>query len=608
MTAHRFRYAAAAAVAALVAGALASMPNSAGAAVPAPTGWTLVWADDFTGAAGSGVNQTNWQYTTGTSYPGGPANFGTGEVETMTSSTSNVSLDGAGNLRITPQRDGAGNWTSGRIETRRSDFQPPTNGKLRVEARLQMPNVTGAGARGYWPAFWMLGAPYRGNWWNWPGVGEIDIMENVQGINNEWATMHCGTSPGGPCNEKSGIGGQRVCSGTTCQGGFHTYTMEWDRSISPQQIRWYLDGVQFHTVSQAQVPANVWTDATNHGFFIILNVAMGGEFPAAFGGGPDGATIPGRPMVVDYVAVWQAGSGGPPPPSSPPPMSPPPTCGPLLSQGRPVVASSIESGNQAAAFAVDGNTGTRWSSAHNEPNWIYVDLGSSKGLSRARLNWEVAYGRSYRIEGSNDAANWSTLYSTSAGDGGIDDVAITGSARYVRMYGTQRATPYGFSLWEFEVFGSCGTQSPSPTPTQTGGGGGRDAYATIQAESFNQNGGATVETCSDTGGGQDITNLANGEWVFFSSVNFGSSPATQFQARAASGAAGGVSGLVEVRLDSASNPPIGSFAIANTGGWQSWRTVPANITGVTGTHHVYLTFTSGQPANFVSLNWFTFAH
>jgi hypothetical protein len=67
-----------------------------------------------------------------------------------------------------------------------------------------------------------------------------------------------------------------------------------------------------------------------------------------------------------------------------------------------------------------------------------------------------------------------------------------------------------------------------------------------------------------------------------------------------------VSGLVEVRLDSLSNAPIGSFAIANTGGWQSWRTVPANISGVTGKHNVYLTFTSGQPADFVSVNWFTF--
>jgi Beta-1,3-glucanase/Carbohydrate binding module family 56/Chitobiase/beta-hexosaminidase C-terminal domain/Glycosyl hydrolases family 16 len=293
---------------------------AAHATVPAPPGWNLVFSDDFNGAAGSAVNGANWQYTTGTSYPGGPANFGTHEVETMTANAANVALDGAGNLKITPQRDGAGNWTSGRIETKRTDFQPPPGGKLKVESRIQMPNITGTGAAGYWPAFWMLGAPYRGNWWNWPSVGELDIMENVQGMNNEWATMHCGIAPGGPCNEFSGIGGQKACGGGTCQAGFHTYGLEWDRSIQPETIRFYLDGVQFHQVSANNMDPATWANATNHGFFIILNLAMGGDFPAAFGGGPTAATVPGKPMVVDYVAVWQSttgsGGGGTPPPAS----------------------------------------------------------------------------------------------------------------------------------------------------------------------------------------------------------------------------------------------------------------------------------------------------
>jgi beta-glucanase (GH16 family) len=617
-----------AATAALLAGLLTATLNAAlgaSAAVPAPSGWTPVFTDDFTGAAGTGVNTANWQYTTGTSYPGGPAGFGTGEIETMTAGPSNVSLDGAGNLRITPQRDAAGNWTSGRIETRRSDFQPAAGGKLRVEARMQLPDATGAAARGYWPAFWMLGAPYRGNWWNWPMVGEIDIMENVQGINNEWATMHCGTSPGGPCNEKSGIGGQRACTGTTCQGGFHTYTMEWDRSTSPEQIRWYLDGVQFHTVTAAQMPANVWADATNHGFFVILNVAMGGEFPAAFGGGPDGATTPGRPLVIDYVGVWSAGGSAPPPSASPvPPVSPPPTCGQLLSRNRPVTVSSIESANQAAAFAVDGDPATRWSSAHGvDPQWITVDLGSQQTLSRVRLTWEAAYATAYRIQRSADNATWTDAAVVVNGDGGVDDLAVSGSGRYIRMLGQQRATVYGYSLWEFEVFGGCGSPAPSgsptpqpsatqppssPPPSSPPPAGGRNAYATIQAESFNQQSGVGVETTTDTGGGQNITTLANGDWALYQNVDFGTAAARQFVARAASGAAGGVSGLVEVRLDSAASAPIGSFAIANTGGWQSWTTIPANIAAVTGTHAVYITFTSGQPADFVNLNWFTFGH
>ncbi|WP_371643734.1 glycoside hydrolase family 16 protein [Streptomyces mirabilis] len=442
-----------AAVGTLTLAVAAVLPAHASAPTP-PAGWSQVFVDDFNGAAGSGVNTSNWQYDTGTSYPGGAANWGTGEVETMTSSTNNVALDGNGNLLITPRRDASGNWTSGRIETTRTDFQPPAGGKLRVEARLQMPNVTGAAAKGYWPAFWTLGAPYRGNYQNWPSVGELDIMENVQGLNTEWATMHCGTNPGGPCNETSGIGGNTPCAGTTCQAGFHTYAMEWDRSTSPEEIRFYLDGVNFHTVKANQVDATTWANATNHGYFVILNVAMGGGFPDAFGGGPDSGTEPGHPLVVDYVQVLQASGSG---------TTPPPT-------------------------------------------------------------------------------------------------------------------------------------------------GNRDAYGAIQAESYDSQSGTSTETTTDTGGGQDIGSLAGGDWALYKGVNFGSTAATQFYGRVASGAASGVSGLVEVRLDSRTSTPIGSFAVGNTGGWQSWRTVPANITGVTGTHDVYLTFTSGQPADFVNVNWFDFGH
>jgi hypothetical protein len=89
-------------------------------------------------------------------------------------------------------------------------------------------------------------------------------------------------------------------------------------------------------------------------------------------------------------------------------------------------------------------------------------------------------------------------------------------------------------------------------------------------------------------------------------VDFGSTTRTQVTARVASGAAAGISGLVSVRLDSRTAAPIGSFALANTGGWQSWQSIPANIQGTTGVHTVYLTFESGQPADYVNLNWFTF--
>jgi beta-glucanase (GH16 family) len=417
----------------------AAFAPSASASLPSPpSGWTQIWADDFLGSAGTPPSSANWIIDTGTSYPGGPAQWGTGEIQTYTGSTSNVSLDGSGNLRITPVKASNGSWTSSRIETQRTDFKPASGGVLRIEGRIQMPNVTGAEAAGYWPAFWALGAPYRGNYQNWPSIGEFDIMENVNGINSVWGVLHCGVNPGGPCGE-------------TCQAAFHTYAFEWDRSVSPNQLRWYVDGQQFHTVTQSQIGEPYWSNMTGHnGYFLLLNVAMGGAFPNGVAGSatPTSATVSGRPMLVDYVAVYGKSGGG----------------------------------------------------------------------------------------------------------------------------------------------------STDP--------GTRDAFSTIEAESFNASSSVLVETSSE--GGQNVGNLANGDWLQFNNVNFGTGGARDFLARVASGAASGVSGLVEVRLDSRSNAPIGSFAVGNTGGWQSWQSIPGNVSGVTGTHTVYLTFTSGQSADFVNVNWFQF--
>ncbi|MGI5240533.1 ricin-type beta-trefoil lectin domain protein [Dactylosporangium sp. CA-139066] len=308
----------------VIAASVAVLPD-AGASVPAtPAGWTQIFADDFNGAAGTGVNTGNWLYDLGHGYPGGAGNWGTGEIENMTNSTANVYQDGAGNLAIKPIRDGAGNWTSGRIETQRTDLTAPAGGKLRLEARLQQPNVNTGNGAGYWPAFWALGAAARGTGASgWPGIGEIDIMEDINGRSSEFGTLHCGTSPGGPCNETTGIGsGERACSG--CQTGFHTYAVEQDRSTSPEQIRWYLDGNNFFTVNANQVDATTWNNATHHGFFIILNVAIGGGFPDAFGGGPNGSTISGQPMLVDYVTAYTSGGGT---------TSAPPTAGTITGPG-----------------------------------------------------------------------------------------------------------------------------------------------------------------------------------------------------------------------------------------------------------------------------------
>ncbi|WP_369405953.1 carbohydrate-binding protein [Streptacidiphilus jiangxiensis] len=141
------------------------------------------------------------------------------------------------------------------------------------------------------------------------------------------------------------------------------------------------------------------------------------------------------------------------------------------------------------------------------------------------------------------------------------------------------------------------------------GGGGTtvSAYSTIAASSSTSNNGTQTEACSDTGGGLDVGWIHAGCRLGYTGVDFGATSPRRFLARLASGAAAGVSGGVEVRLDSPTGTKLAEIDIANTGGWQSWETVPINLSGtVTGVHDVYLTFI-GSASDFVNVHWFTFS-
>ncbi|WP_345570240.1 DUF1996 domain-containing protein [Nonomuraea rosea] len=136
----------------------------------------------------------------------------------------------------------------------------------------------------------------------------------------------------------------------------------------------------------------------------------------------------------------------------------------LLSQGRPAFASSSEGGAFPASAAFDGNPGTRWASAQSDPQWIQVDLGAAATISRVALTWEGAYARAFKIQTSPDASAWTDVYSTTTGSGGTQTLNVSGAGRYVRMSGTARGTGYGYSLWEFQVFGTANGQ-PTLPPT-----------------------------------------------------------------------------------------------------------------------------------------------
>ncbi|MGO9082547.1 MAG: family 16 glycosylhydrolase [Streptosporangiaceae bacterium] len=260
--------------------------------------WGEIWSDDFAGAAGRGVDTANWTYQTGAGV------FGNGSVETMTSSPSNVHLDGQGDLDITAlQQNGA--WTSGRIKSRTA-FTPPAGGEMKVTASLRQPDP--ADGLGYWPAFWMLGQG------SWPAHGEIDILEDVNGRSDHSGSFHCGnlTQPNGdgtfgPCHEHTGLSsGMLSCAG--CQAGYNTYTVIIDRrDPADERIAWYLDGREFHSVSETEVGAGTWNEAVNHGFWIIFDLAIGGSYPDGNCqcSTPVAQTTSGGTMSVHYVAVYE---------------------------------------------------------------------------------------------------------------------------------------------------------------------------------------------------------------------------------------------------------------------------------------------------------------
>ncbi|MFC0548538.1 discoidin domain-containing protein [Kutzneria chonburiensis] len=129
----------------------------------------------------------------------------------------------------------------------------------------------------------------------------------------------------------------------------------------------------------------------------------------------------------------------------------------LLSQGKTATSSSVESSTYAPAKAFDGNlTSTRWASKEgSNSEWLQVDLGAGHSVTEVKLTWEAAYGKSYAIQTSDDGSNWTTIYSTTTGNGGTDDLTgLAGSGRYVRMNGVARGTSYGYSLYEMQVYGS----------------------------------------------------------------------------------------------------------------------------------------------------------
>ena len=294
-----------------------------------PPGYShILFQDDFSLLPpGSQPSPSKWIIATGTSYPNGPANWGTNEVQTYTNSPTNLNITFQGTLLITPLRvsnntpkpatssspsssstpataadasaanadnDNNSYWTSSRIETVLDTLTCPPSGKLLITASLRFGSLPPSSQMGIWPSFWALGSEFRrsGRFDSWPAAGEIDIAESTNGVSAVWQSLHCGIAPGGPCNEFEGLSkstaveGLRDGSGTRRRESlFHVFAVEIDRTNpggdwKGERLTYLVDGKPMWSLTGKEVgDEKAWTAVTRGPKYLILNVAVGGDFP-----------------------------------------------------------------------------------------------------------------------------------------------------------------------------------------------------------------------------------------------------------------------------------------------------------------------------------------
>jgi len=427
------------------------------------SGWHLLWSDEFDGKK---IDPMKWQVENA-------ALVKNNELQYYAEDEAYL---GKGNLVLRSQEREMGGraYTSGLVETKgKFSFQ---YGKVEIRAKLPQ-------GKGIWPALWML--PVTGKW-----PPEIDIMELLgHQPNVVYMSLYWGEWP-----DKHQFG--KMYIGPDFSQGFHVYSIEWDE----QMIRWFIDG---------ELRAEIDHDIPQEQFFIILNTAVGGDWP----GRPNSRTKFPQYHYIDYVRVYakeipgtyflttQADNGqleiSPNKPryqdkeevtlkaiapigykfshfsgsiktkDNPAKITMnshrqitahfivDKKAPRLISQDKPVFASSSEGGEFIAEKANDGELSTRWSSEFSDPQWIYVDLGKIYNIKAIRLFWEQAFAREYEIQVSDDSRTWQTICSQKKGKGGTEEISgLDVWARYVKVYGMKRAREWGYSLVEFEVFGN----------------------------------------------------------------------------------------------------------------------------------------------------------
>jgi beta-glucanase (GH16 family) len=604
--------------------------------------WQLVWSDEFNGAAGSQPNSSNWTYDTG---GGGWGNdeleiyCGWGDNTSPCSTASpNAYLDGNGDLIIEPQEPSSGTYTSARMLT--AGLQNFQYG--RIEARIEIP-----GAQGMWPAFWMLGSDGV----TWPGDGEIDIQEAIgadlnSGSSNLYdnhGSLHGPVSPGsGSDYSQTAVYGLA----NPMYEGFHTYAIEW----YPGEIDFFVDGTLYERQSPSLLASgNVWEfDQSDNPFFILLNTAVGGDWP----GSPDSSTPFPEYMTVDYVRVYQLDRGALPADWGNYDDGGPGVAGsssysngtytvtgggsdiwgtydqfeytytPLQGNGQIVaqVTSQEDTNEWAKAGIMIRNTRDAAAPyvfmAVTPSNGVQFQSRTSQGASATNVAgpggpmWLMIQrsGDTFTGSYSSDGNSWTQLSSVtisnfnqvalaglavSAHDNSTTSTATFANVSYTNSDASWDGTPQWLPGWvQFEDYDTGGQGWAYNTSSGSNQGGQWRPQENI-----------SIEQTSDYGdSGYDVGWTAAGEWINYT-VSVQQAGTYTLNVRCASNGQGGT---FHFNVDE--SPVTGEITVPNTGGWQDWTTVSTSgVSLPAGIHTVAIVMDSNGPGGSVgNFDWFSF--
>ncbi|MET4075471.1 carbohydrate-binding protein [Hymenobacter sp. UYCo722] len=486
---------------------------------------TPVWADEFDGTA---VNTSNWSFDTGN-------NGGWGNHEWENYQQANATV-GGGVLAITARKEylnGSWQYTSARMKTR--NLQDFRFGK--VEARIKMPL-----GRGLWPGFWMLGSNETAAR-PWPLCGEIDIMEHVNADNVTHATEHWDN-------------GGHVQYGTTGTiqaptDGYHTYTLTWDTNY----IHTFVDGVGYHDFKIAGGVGS--TEEFQKRFYILLNLAVGGDFPNVTS--IDESKLPGT-MYVDYVRVYEESAA------------------PVVN---PAVVLEAENANAAHGMLAEA-----CQDAGGGENMGNINAGD---YLKFNVNFPApgSYVVEYRV--ASGAAGGTISCDLNGGATQLGSTTVPGTGNWQTWTTVSKVvTVPAAGTYDFGVYAQTGGYNLNWVRISRGS-------VLLQAENANVNSGMVVESCTDAGGGQDMGYIDAGDFLKFNQVVFPTSGNYVIEYRVASGGGGGT-----ISSDlSAGAIQLGSTTVPGTGNWQNWTTVSRTVYVNAGTYDFGVYAQTGG----YNLNW-----